>query len=109
MVAAISFGPARNRAPCARVSIGVRNLAEIRKEVERASERRAELWEDLAEGHDAEKAAEAARLSTLIEDLWAEARRARARAQYGPSDEIITRARAEDRLDREARRWREAA
>ena len=94
------------RAP---VFMGVRNLAEIRGELERASELRAALWEELSEGYDSAKSAEAARLSTLIEDLWVEARTAAARARYGPSEEIITRARAEDRLDREARRYQQAA
>jgi hypothetical protein len=87
----------------------VRTLAEIRRELEDASARRTALWEELAEGFDAAKSAEAAALSAQIEELWTEARTARARARYGPSDEIITRARAEDRLDREARRWRSAA
>jgi hypothetical protein len=87
----------------------MRTLTEIRRDVERASERRSDLWEELSEGHDAVKAAEAARLSRRIEELWAEARAARAQVRYGPSEEIITRARAEDRLDREARRWRTAA
>ena len=87
----------------------MRTLAEIRRELEDASTRRTALWEELAEGFDAAKAAEAGALSTQIEELWTEARTARARARYGPSDEIITRARAEDRLDREARRWRSAA
>jgi hypothetical protein len=87
----------------------VRNLTDIRKELDEATERRAALWEALSEGHDAEKSAQAAKLSARIEELWIEARVARAHARYGPSDEIITRARAHDRLDREARRWREAA
>ncbi len=87
----------------------MRNQREIRRELEQAAERRASLWEELAEGHDSVKAAEAARLSRRIEELWIEARLAQAQARYGPSDEIITRARAEDRLDREARRWRTAA
>ncbi len=87
----------------------MRTLKDIRRELELATERRADLWEELADGYDPVKSAEAARLSKRIEDLWAEARAARARARYGPSDEIITRARAEDRLDREARRLRQAA
>ncbi len=84
-------------------------MNEIRRDLEDASARRSALWEDLAEGYDAAKSAEAARLSKQIESLWAEARVARARSHYGPSEEIITRARAEDRLDREARRWPTAA
>jgi hypothetical protein len=87
----------------------VRTLTDIRRDLENATQRRTFLWEELAEGHDAVKSAEASRLSERIEELWAEARTARAHARYGPSDEIITRARAEDRLDREARRWRSAA
>jgi hypothetical protein len=87
----------------------VRTLTEIRRELDQATEQRSDLWDELSEGHDPVKSAEAARLSRRIEELWAEARVARARARYGPSEEIITRARAHDRLDREARRWREAA
>ncbi len=87
----------------------MKTLTDIRRELDEASERRVALWEDLAQGHDASKAAETARLSKRIEELWVEARIAQARARYGPSEEIITRARAEDRLDRESRRWRTAA
>ena len=84
-------------------------MNDIRRELEAAVERRAALWDELADGYDREKSAEAARLTARIEELWAEQRVARARARYGPSEVIITRARAEDRLDREARRLRTAA
>ena len=87
----------------------MRALEDIRRELETASESRAALWDDLSEGYDAAKSAEAAALTKRIEELWAEARAARARARYGPSEEIITRARAHDRLDREARRLKTAA
>ncbi len=87
----------------------MRTIKEIRRELEEASRQRSELWEALSEGYDALKSAEAARLTARMEELWTESRIARARAAYGPSNEIITRARAEDRLDREARRWRSAA
>jgi hypothetical protein len=82
----------------------VRNPSEIHAEIEEATERRAAVWEELSRQHDAAKSAEAARLSRLIDDLWAEYRAARAHARYGPSEIIITRARAEERLDRESRR-----
>ena len=91
------------------VETGVRTLNDIRVDLETAVERRAALWDDLAEGYDGAKSAEASRLTARIEELWAEQRVARARARYGPSDVIITRARQEDRLDREARRFRNAA
>lgn len=84
-------------------------MNDIRRELDAAVERRAALWDELADGYDGEKSAEAARLTARIEELWAEQRVARARARYGPSEVIITRARAEDRLDREARRLRTAA
>ena len=87
----------------------MRTLTEIRRELDQATARRADLWEELSDGHDALKAAEAAALTKKIESLWVEARIARAHARYGPSDLIITRARAEDRLDREAAKLRTAA
>ncbi|MBA2615049.1 MAG: hypothetical protein H0U90_04610 [Actinobacteria bacterium] len=87
----------------------MRTLSDIRWDLDAATERRAYLWERLSEGFDAQTSSEAAGLSRRIEELWQEARIARAHARYGPSGEIITRARAEDRLDREARRWRAAA
>jgi hypothetical protein len=84
-------------------------LDQIRAELEQLIEERAELWEALAEAHDPVKSAEAARLSQRIDQLWAESRNERARARFGPSEDIISRARAEDRLEREARRLRRAA
>jgi hypothetical protein len=87
----------------------VRTLSEIRRDIDEATRERSALWEDLGDGLDPVKSAEAARLTRKIEELWVEARIARAHHRYGDSKEIITRARAHDRLDREARRWRDAA
>lgn len=88
----------------------MRNPLNIRDELDRATEDRAELWNDLSEQYDAAKSARAAELSRLIEELWTELRRAEAHARFGPADEIIARARAEDRLDRESeRRYSRAA
>ncbi|MDQ3891023.1 MAG: hypothetical protein M3312_10825 [Actinomycetota bacterium] len=84
-------------------------IPEIRKELDEASERRVRLWEELSVGLDPAKSAEAAALSGRIAALWAELRAAQARARFGPAEDIIARARAEDRLDRESRRLREAA
>jgi hypothetical protein len=84
----------------------VRTVAEIRAELEDAIARRAELWHDLNEGHDAAKAAEARRLSALIDELWAEQRAVRARLRHGPLDRIHARARAEERRERDASRPR---
>jgi hypothetical protein len=82
----------------------VRTLQDIRTELEQAIARRSELWQELATGGDPAKSGEAARLSKRIEDLWAEDRAVRARARWGDAEMIRARARAEERLEREARR-----
>jgi hypothetical protein len=87
----------------------VRNQAEIKAELEGAIARRAELWDDLNEGHDPAKSAEAAQLTARIADLWSEYRNVRARLRHGPVEQIHARARAEERLEREAKRLRQAA
>jgi cell division protein FtsB len=86
----------------------MRTIEDIRKELERAVERRAELWHDLNEGVDPAKSAEAAELSDQIDELWAEARALRAHDLFGPSDAIRARARAEERLERDSRRLKAA-
>ncbi len=87
----------------------MRTTTEIRRELDAATQRRTEIWESLAEGGDRERTEEAAVLSRRIEELWAELRVAQAHARFGPAESIIARARAEDRLDREARRLKRAA
>ena len=86
-----------------------RTIEQIRDELERAVERRAELWHELSQGVDPEKSAEASELSGRIDDLWAEARALKARASFGPSDAIRARARAEERLERDSRRLEKPA
>ena len=86
----------------------MRTIEDIRKELERAVERRAELWHDLNDGVDPAKSAEAAELSEQIDELWAEARALRAHDHFGPSDAISARARAEERLERDSRRLKAA-
>jgi hypothetical protein len=86
----------------------MRTMREIREELERAVERRAELWHELGEGVDPAKSAEAAELSQKIDELWAEARALRAFSTFGPTDAIRARARAEERLERDSRRLKAA-
>jgi hypothetical protein len=86
----------------------MRTIKDIREELERAVERRAELWQELNDGVDPAKSAEAAELSKQIDELWAEARALRAYNRFGPSDEIRARARAEERLERDSRRLKAA-
>lgn len=87
----------------------MRTVDEIRTDLDRAAEERAELWEELGHGLDPAKSAEAARLSGLIEDLWAELRAVKAHQRWGPSELIRRRAMAEERLERDSLRIREAA
>jgi hypothetical protein len=87
----------------------MRTIQEIRADLERATERRGDLWEELGHGRDEAKAAEAARLSGLINDLWSELRAVKARQRWGDSDLIQRRARAEERLERDSLRIRKAA
>ena len=86
----------------------MRTIEDIRKELARAVERRAELWHDMNDGVDPAKSAEAAELSEQIDELWAEARALRAHDRFGPSDAIRARARAEERLERDSRRLKAA-
>jgi 5'-deoxynucleotidase YfbR-like HD superfamily hydrolase len=83
-------------------------MQDIRDELERAVERRAQLWHELTGGVDPSKSVEAAELSDKIDALWAEARALRAFDRFGPSDEIRARARAEERLERDSRRLKAA-
>jgi hypothetical protein len=86
----------------------MRTMRDIRDELDRAVERRAELWHELGEGVDPAKSAEAAELSDRIDELWAEARALKAFSTFGPSDVIRARARAEERLERDSRRLKAA-
>jgi hypothetical protein len=86
----------------------MRTMRDIRDELERAVDRRAELWHELGEGVNPAKSAEAAELSQKIDELWAEARALKAFSTFGPSDVIRARARAEERLERDSRRLKAA-
>ncbi len=77
-------------------------LDEIRAEIDRATERRGELWHSLSQGHDAALSAELHELEKRIAALWDEHRTLRAHARFGDRDEIIKRARHEERLARAA-------
>ena len=77
-------------------------MNEIREEIERLTERRAELFHALSEGHDAALAAEHAELEERIARLWDEMRALKARLRFGDRESIITRARQEERLERAA-------
>ena len=87
----------------------VRTTNEIREELDQAIARRAELWNRLAQGSDAETSAELAGLSKTIDELWGEFRTAEARKRFGSPELIHARARTEERLERDSRRVKQAA
>src|SRR5687768_976621 len=87
----------------------MRTIQEIRADLARATEHRGELWEELGHGLDQDKSAEARRLSSLIDDLWAELRTVKAHRGGAWPELIQRRARAEERPGRDTRRARKAA
>jgi hypothetical protein len=80
----------------------MRNIDEIRNELDRATERRSELFHLLSTGHDAELSTELHELEERISSLWDEHRTLRAQQRFGDREEIIKRARHEERLARAA-------
>jgi hypothetical protein len=80
----------------------MRTLDQIRAEIDVATERRGELWHLLSEGHDAALAAELHELEERLSALWDEHRMFKARERFGDREEIIKRARHEERLARAA-------
>ena len=73
-----------------------------RSGAQRGTERRTELWHVLSQGHDPEAVAEVKELEARIQRLWDEERMLRAQARFGDRNEIIKRARHEERLARAA-------
>lgn len=80
----------------------MRSIEDIRAEIERASERRAELYSALSKGRDPALADELKAVQARLDDLWQEQRATRAELRFGPRENIRKRARAEERLERAA-------
>jgi hypothetical protein len=80
----------------------MRTLDEIHAELDDATERRSELWHLLSNGHDPALSEELHELEERIAALWDEHRTLRAQERFGNRDEIIKRARHEERLARAA-------
>jgi len=71
-------------------------------EIEELSERRVTLWNSLSQGRDPAVVEEIKALDAQLDGLWAKVRAERARIRFGERDEIVRRARAEERLERAA-------
>jgi hypothetical protein len=80
----------------------MRTLTEIKQEIDRLSDRRSRVMRALSDGYDATLAAEHKDLEEQLAHLWEEQRTARARLRFGERDQIIQRARQEERLSRAA-------
>ena len=76
--------------------------SQIHTEIEQLSEQRQELWHRLSDGLDLAVQAEIKHLDARLVDLWETLRIEKARLQFGEREEIVRRARAEERLERAA-------
>jgi hypothetical protein len=77
-------------------------IPRIHAEIDQLSDRRVALWHSLSEGRDPAVVDEIKALDAQLEELWQQIRAERARIRFGERDEIVRRARAEERLERAA-------
>jgi hypothetical protein len=75
---------------------------QIHTEIERLSEERQELWQKLSEGLDTSVQSQIKELDERLQTLWQSLRIEKARLRFGEREEIVRRARAEERLERAA-------
>ena len=75
---------------------------EIHDEIERISEERQELWYRLSDGLDPAVKEEIRELDERLQALWQTLRLEKARLRFGEREDIVRRARAEERLERAA-------
>ena len=91
-----------NRARAVLVFRGMRTIPEIHAEIERLSEVRGELWQQLSYGREQAVVDEIKSIDEQLLRLWDEHRAERARIRFGERDDIVRRARQEERLERAA-------
>ena len=80
----------------------MRTIREIHEEIERLSEDRAELWHQLSREYDPGIREEIRAIDAQLDGLWDEQRALRARVRFGDREQIVARARVEERLERAA-------
>lgn len=80
----------------------MRTIPVIHEEIERLSEVRGELWQQLSHGRRQELVDEIKRIDEQLVALWDEHRAERARIRFGEREDIVRRARQEERLERAA-------
>ena len=77
-------------------------IERIHVEIDELSERRGQLWNRLSEGRNSSVQQELKDLEARLEGLWQAHRAERARLRFGEREQIVKRARAEERLERAA-------
>jgi hypothetical protein len=77
-------------------------IAEIHTEIEALSEQRQELWHRLSDGLDHAAQTELKDVDSRLTELWEVLRGEKARLRFGEREDIVRRARAEERLERAA-------
>jgi hypothetical protein len=82
--------------------VGHVTVNQIHDEIERLSETRQDLWQRLSDGLDPAVAGEIKALDAQLQELWETLRLEKARLRFGEREEIVRRARAEERLERAA-------
>src|SRR5262249_49873366 len=75
---------------------------QIHEEIEQLSEPRQDLGHRLSDGLDSSVKDEIKALDERLQELWQTLRLEKARLRFGERDEIVRRARAEERLERAA-------
>ena len=75
---------------------------QIHLEIELLSEERQVLWHRLSQGLDATVKDEIKDLDARLQELWPTLRMEKARLRFGEREEIVRKARAEERLERAA-------
>jgi len=80
----------------------MRTIADIHAEIELLSQARTERWNLLSRGRTEALVSEIKGIDERLQGLWDEHRAERARIRFGERDEIVRRARAEERLERAA-------
>ena len=75
---------------------------QLHTEIEQLSEERQELWQLLSDGLDTSVQSQIKELDARLQELWQSLRREKARLRFGEREEIVRRARAEERLERAA-------
>jgi len=85
-----------------RVGRSMNIIATIHAEINELSERRSELWYRLSDGRNPELVQQIKELDEKLDALWNEHRATRSLIRFGEREQIVKRARAEERLERAA-------